>query len=192
MSYPVSDSMSCRRRARVPVPRRQTPAGAEDTSSRDSLVIVIRCAQRRPERQPRLHPASRSLVEVFEHAQRRPERQPRLHWHGCECVGCLRRRRSTKAGASTPATPVQDRSPPNEGEVGQAKRVHAEPSDDIGSQVGPVRLRRSVTPHVKRLSATLMDSPSKLMPWIIAGSSCSTPFGDIDGFTLPRSVRESC
>ena len=98
--------MSCRRRARVPVPRRQTPAGAEDTSSRDSLVIVIRCAQRRPERQPRRHRLLlvSGFVRVF-NAQRRPERQPRLHWHGCECVGCLRRRRSTKAGASTPATP---------------------------------------------------------------------------------------
>ena len=72
--------MSCIRRARVPVPRRPTPAGAEDTSSRDSLVIVIRCAQRRPERQPRLHiPALH-------------EDQPALAV------------RSTKAGASTPAT----------------------------------------------------------------------------------------
>ena len=79
VSYPVSDSMSCRRRARVPVPRRQTPAGAEDTSSRDSLVIVIRCAQRRPERQPRLH-----LDEDL-----KPVSPPD---------------RSTKAGASTPAT----------------------------------------------------------------------------------------
>ena len=80
VSYPVSDSMSCRRRARVPVPRRQTPAGAEDTSSRDSLVIVIRCAQRRPERQPRLHRLLlvSGFVRVF-NAQRRPERQPRLH-----------------------------------------------------------------------------------------------------------------
>ena len=123
--------MSCRRRARVPVPRRQTPAGAEDTSSRDSLVIVIRCAQRRPERQPRLHrlllvsgfvrvfnaqrrperqprlhPASRSLVEVFEHAQRRPERQPRLHpWSTGTPLMLFSVDRSTKAGASTPATP---------------------------------------------------------------------------------------
>ena len=102
--------MSCRRRARVPVPRRQTPAGAEDTSSRDSLVIVIRCAQRRPERQPRRHRLLlvSGFVRVF-NAQRRPERQPRRHWHGCEYVGCLRRRRSTKARASTPATPPPPR-----------------------------------------------------------------------------------
>ena len=79
VSYPVSDSMSCIRRARVPVPRRPTPAGAEDTSSRDSLVIVIRCAQRRPERQPRLHVSSVVGARAWLTAQRRPERQPRLH-----------------------------------------------------------------------------------------------------------------
>ena len=86
------------------------------------------CAQRRPERQPRLHDRERApLVAVQQrstkagastpatlagcvqaeasaaNAQRRPERQPRLHsirHPRCE-VGEVR---STKAGASTPAT----------------------------------------------------------------------------------------
>ena len=74
--------MSCIRVAHVPVPRRPTPAGAEDTSSRDSLVIVIRCAQRRPERQPRLHLTMLSTRSLHSCAQRRPESTPatRYRW----------------------------------------------------------------------------------------------------------------
>ena len=121
--------MSCIRVAHVPVPRRPTPAGAEDTSSRDSLVIVIRCAQRRPERQPRLHPRAnrtpktphRSLNEgrsvnpgytrAINEPPMRPVRStkagastPATLLRGHDSAG-LHHERSTKAGASTPATP---------------------------------------------------------------------------------------
>ena len=121
----VHQGMSCIRVAHVPVPRRPTPAGAEDTSSRDSLVIVIRCAQRRPERQPRLHDSAQERADLSRPrstkagastpatpgdytqqalsaiAQRRPERQPRLHEQHRRQHG-LWGARSTKAGASTP------------------------------------------------------------------------------------------
>ena len=128
--------MSCIRRARVPVPRRQTPAGAEDTSSRDSLVIVIRCAQRRPERQPRLHPAPewsclRALHRTLNEGRSvNPgytlglgdafrEVGPRSTKAGASTPATLvlafdllqRRLRSTKAGASTPATRWRARGP---------------------------------------------------------------------------------
>ena len=113
---------------------RSTKAGASTPATRDFVVGTSPntvTAQRRPERQPRLHPGLRStpagatqplnegrsvnpgytrigdgVSDYIERAQRRPERQPRLHaqlllehLHG---IG-----RSTKAGASTPATPVQ-------------------------------------------------------------------------------------
>ena len=86
------------------------------------------CAQRRPERQPRRHPRQKVCIHCATVAQRRPERQPRRHlWalgrlnsevraqrrperqprrHVAADASCeLHRARSTKAGASTPATP---------------------------------------------------------------------------------------
>ena len=85
-------------------------------------------AQRRPERQPRLHRARPTSSIVSSSAQRRPERQPRLHlfpsplrtgsaslnegrsvnpgYTRQTCSAVVRAmQRSTKAGASTPATP---------------------------------------------------------------------------------------
>ena len=118
---------------------RSTKAGASTPATpRRERAVVFACqtAQRRPERQPRLH----DTTIRFQHghainAQRRPERQPRLHvpvlsrpmqrLHrstkagaslnegrsvnpGDTCRGSRNRRknseRSTKAGASTPAT----------------------------------------------------------------------------------------
>ena len=62
-------------------------------------------AQRRPERQPRLHPRARPRqTRPYWSAQRRPERQPRLHLESLRAE-TLPEPRSTKAGASTPATP---------------------------------------------------------------------------------------
>ena len=59
-------------------------------------------AQRRPERQPRRHDQNRSTPAD---AQRRPERQPRrTAERRASCRGIAR---STKAGASTPATPCR-------------------------------------------------------------------------------------
>ena len=60
-------------------------------------------AQRRPERQPRRHQSHRSSRWTPTVAQRRPERQPRRHPEPspAQRVAGLR---STKAGASTPAT----------------------------------------------------------------------------------------
>ena len=89
-----------------------------------------RYAQRRPERQPRRHPTTRYRCSWRTSAQRRPERQPRRHF--CSSISkwnimSAQRRperqprrhpqpahrahrhvssRSTKAGASTPATPA--------------------------------------------------------------------------------------
>ena len=61
-------------------------------------------AQRRPERQPRRHARFElARTEVAELAQRRPERQPRRHWDGNTSIPRAIMR-STKAGASTPAT----------------------------------------------------------------------------------------
>ena len=105
---------------------RSTKAGA---STPATLVVdyIIACAcanaQRRPERQPRLHKNARaSAVMTSIPAQRRPERQPRLHSRLAAdepnegrsvnpgytptdpAVKSLASARSTKAGASTPAT----------------------------------------------------------------------------------------
>ena len=71
-------------------------------SSIHSLDLAC-TAQRRPERQPRLHVWGGGIQVIRDDAQRRPERQPRLHHrrlHGAASYG----HRSTKAGASTPAT----------------------------------------------------------------------------------------
>ena len=59
-------------------------------------------AQRRPERQPRLHSFMRHKASS-QFAQRRPERQPRLHVSLLNFLATVQIR-STKAGASTPAT----------------------------------------------------------------------------------------
>ena len=68
------------------------------------LGLEFSLAQRRPERQPRRHSnpdCSRSVIGL---AQRRPERQPRRHAMARGEI-VVNRGRSTKAGASTPATP---------------------------------------------------------------------------------------
>ena len=69
-------------------------------------------AHRRPERQPRLHCHITALAVPGFNAQRRPERQPRLHVAG-PTRRATDRARSTKAGASTPATrrPLRDPDP---------------------------------------------------------------------------------
>ena len=110
---------------------RSTKAGASTPATHVvacSFVIVTRYAQRRPERQPRLHespPPRRTsgltslnegrsvnpgytfgydtITVQIQHAQRRPERQPRLHRRARK-RSAWSRSRSTKAGASTPAT----------------------------------------------------------------------------------------
>ena len=110
---------------------RSTKAGASTPATQavpEQEHGMIYLAQRRPERQPRLHPPSaRRWYSSWKRAQRRPERQPRLHTryeraHSCR-VDAQRRPerqprlhareghvidrvilRSTKAGASTPAT----------------------------------------------------------------------------------------
>ena len=87
-------------------PLRSTKAGA---STPATPPVTARCsvtaasAQRRPERQPRLHLSGRLWSAVDQCAQRRPERQPRLHRHR-QVPPQHRDARSTKAGASTPAT----------------------------------------------------------------------------------------
>ena len=72
------------------VSERSTKAGASTPAtpphvSPSQAVVVRRRAQRRPERQPRLHqsiPCARSpCTSRATVAQRRPERQPRLHSH---------------------------------------------------------------------------------------------------------------
>ena len=65
-------------------------------------------AQRRPGHQPRRHPAAGAALNVMgaRHAQRRPGHQPRRHGRGDPVAGVFQgvEDRSTKAGASTPAT----------------------------------------------------------------------------------------
>ena len=101
-----------------------TPATPIDAGATLALTIP---AQRRPERQPRLHflhpghepsdevrstkagastpatPSAEVLAARGIDAQRRPERQPRLHVFPRRAVASTLER-STKAGASTPAT----------------------------------------------------------------------------------------
>ena len=69
-----------------------------------SSASMSRCsAQRRPGRSPRRHACSRDTPSCANGAQRRPERSPRRHLEVVRRdLGC--RRRSTKAGAFTPAT----------------------------------------------------------------------------------------
>ena len=111
---------------------RSTKAGASTpaTRRRPPLLRPSERAQRRPERQPRLHAlctmamplakdealnegrsvnpgytwASSGCKQCHLAAQRRPERQPRLHVEQRR-QRISRQMRSTKAGASTPATP---------------------------------------------------------------------------------------
>ena len=62
-------------------------------------------AQRRPGRLPRRHArACRRLKRAHEAAQRRPGRLPRRHWSKGFSAKVRSTRRSTKAGASAPAT----------------------------------------------------------------------------------------
>ena len=63
-------------------------------------------AQRRPERQPRRHTSALPLSLSMICAQRRPERQPRRHRRRNRRINPVDQR-STKAGASTPATPLR-------------------------------------------------------------------------------------
>ncbi len=75
-----------------------------DVVSMNTAATGVFGAQRRPERQPRRHPTHASAASCSKPAQRRPERQPRRH--PLSLPHARRRcRRSTKAGASTPATP---------------------------------------------------------------------------------------
>ena len=70
---------------------------------RAMCIRHAKAAQRRPEREPRRHYSSSTSKAWANDAQRRPEREPRRHTTGCG--GSLARcRRSTKAGARTPAT----------------------------------------------------------------------------------------
>ena len=73
------------------------------TSDVSPALPTIAAAQRRPERQPRLHHRLVVALDACVDAQRRPERQPRLH-DGQQRVVTSLELRSTKAGASTPAT----------------------------------------------------------------------------------------
>ena len=89
---------------------RSTKAGASAPATpADAFTVgayVGSIAQRRPGRQPRRHGPSRVCRDGQNHsAQRRPGRQPRRH--GIRPAKGMRtvRRRSTKAGASAPATP---------------------------------------------------------------------------------------
>ena len=99
-----------------------------DTDHESAIAPVTWSAQRRPERQPRRHKAIVCKTGPGVHAQRRPERQPRRHAARCgrppahlralnegrsvnpgdtgpgEPAHHHGERRSTKAGASTPAT----------------------------------------------------------------------------------------
>ena len=120
---------------RIGILRRSTKAGASTQATRMGSPRVLPdvvSAQRRPERQPRRHEPWRGRTkETPRVAQRRPERQPRRHpvslprlatgpWalnegrsvnpgdtqDGAD-MPARRSIRSTKAGASTPATPVR-------------------------------------------------------------------------------------
>ena len=118
-----------RARPRHLQPPRSTKAGASTPATRIAAHGPDTCnhpAQRRPERQPRLHNSAATLSRLrltalnegrsvnpgyTRHrskacqrtlAQRRPERQPRLHARAV--IVASRRKGSTKAGASTPAT----------------------------------------------------------------------------------------
>ena len=139
------------------VPRRSTKAGASTPATRENRSAATRwayalnegrsvnpgytrilsltsptsvSAQRRPERQPRLHVTERLRLWAGDCAQRRPERQPRLHTKAHH--GDFRHRaRSTKAGASTPATQVGGGTDTSYGSTAQRRperqpRLHVE------------------------------------------------------------------
>ena len=95
--------------ASVVLSRRSTKAGASTPATPRLAALAARgvsLAQRRPERQPRRHPVDYVTMDEFVDAQRRPERQPRRHSPRGEPAHRVGRR-STKAGASTPATLVR-------------------------------------------------------------------------------------
>ena len=87
-------------------PQRRRRALNEGRSVNPGYTRRMACgsAQRRPERQPRLHSKGIHMLPLPISAQRRPERQPRLHPSASATAHRTVPLRSTKAGASTPAT----------------------------------------------------------------------------------------
>ena len=119
-------------------------------------------AQRRPERQPRRHTPMMTTRAFSFRAQRRPEHQPRRHpvfirQQVCDVP------RSTKAGASTPATPttarveIRSTSPLNEGRSinpGDTSLRHNGTTGHAGAQRRPEHQPRRHTPMPKMRMAT--------------------------------------
>ena len=93
-------------KADLAISTRSTKAGASTPATPSWWYLATNSqpfAQRRPGRQPRRHPSRESVEGVPRPAQRRPGRQPRRHQCGVPGRhGGIDR--STKAGASTPAT----------------------------------------------------------------------------------------
>ena len=88
---------------------RSTKAGASTPAThaaRAGNSPAHMCAQRRPGHQPRRHTVDRVTVHETDNAQRRPGHQPRRHVQGDRRAAAVVER-STKAGASTPATPAE-------------------------------------------------------------------------------------
>ena len=110
-------------------------------------------AQRRPGREPRRHTPSAAATCCSSPAQRRPGREPRRHLPARMQDRALGRRRSTKAGARTPATRcrpperLRRAEPLNEGRG-------ANPGDTRLFRVARLRHRRRSTKAGARTPAT--------------------------------------
>ena len=121
---------------------RSTKAGASTPATQEtgeSLMTADQCAQRRPERQLRRHPPPTAR------AQRRPERQ--LRRHDCYVPGNSATR-STKAGASTPAT--QDEWADRHNRVAAQRRPERQLRRHGRDVMGTVQLRRAAQRRPER------------------------------------------
>ena len=115
------DTSSATRSAMCAASAQRRPGREPRRHAGPNAASAVSCvAQRRPGREPRRHLNTTSAAAPPRRAQRRPGREPRRHFPRCRVSDRLSRR-STKAGARTPATrpaspcSIRRRTPLNEG-----------------------------------------------------------------------------